>query len=58
MKMKKLFKSCYLYAILMNRVLSSPSVVEYLKKDCVCWGCDVTSKYGYSLVQIYYLFDG
>ncbi|KNB42970.1 FAS-associated factor like [Blastocystis sp. subtype 4] len=32
-----------------QKVLSSPSVVEYLKKDCVCWGCDVTSKYGYSL---------
>ncbi|KAK8798290.1 hypothetical protein WA588_003375, partial [Blastocystis sp. NMH] len=34
----------------LENLLASPSIVEYLKTNFVCWGCDVTTKYGYSLL--------
>lgn len=37
---------------LTSRLLADRVVVEYLKENSVCWGCDVTSKYGYSLVLV------
>lgn len=38
---------------LTSRLLADRVVVEYLKENSVCWGCDVTSKYGYSLVLVH-----
>lgn len=35
---------------LLPRLLSHPTVVEHMKSEFTCWGCDVTSKYGYTLV--------
>lgn len=35
------------------RLLANRVVVEHLKENYVCWGCDVTSQYGFSLVLVH-----
>ena len=38
------------YARITHRTLADSRVVEMCKENYICWGCDVTSHYGYSFV--------
>lgn len=38
--------------VMSSRLLAAPRVVETFQENYVCWGCDVSSRYGYSLALI------
>ena len=47
----KAFNKFILLWSVMCRLLAEEEVVNHLKERYICWGCDVLSNYGYSLVM-------
>ena len=47
----KAFNKFILLWSVMCRLLAEEAVVNHLKEQYICWGCDVLSNYGYSLVM-------
>lgn len=38
--------------VMSSRLLAAPHVVETFQENYICWGCDVSSRYGYSLALL------